>query len=122
MPVGCIAAVGLVVTRCDTAEFLDLREVVFDEVPPCIHCLVEDALHDAVRFRRDDRRSAALIQICQEPVGVEGFVGQQRVEIEVVDQRRDAFQVMRLAGQQNETRQIAQRIDERDDLGRQAAA
>ena len=122
VPVGSIAAICLFVTRCDSSEFLDLCEIVFDEVPPRIHRPVEDAWRDTVGFRRDDGRRAALVQICQEPVRIESPVGQQRVEIQVVDQRRNPFEVMRLAGQQDETRQITQCIDKSHDLGRQAAA
>jgi hypothetical protein len=46
----------------------------------------------------------------------------QRAQREAVEQRLDANAVVALAGQQDEAGEIAEPIDERDDLGGQAAA
>jgi hypothetical protein len=70
----------------------------------------------------DDDPGAALVQIGDDPVGIKGLVGDQGIEFNALDQRRHTDRVVPLAGQQDEAHQIAQRIDERDNLGRQAAS
>ena len=49
-------------------------------------------------------------------------VGDESIKIDARDERLDADAVVTLAGQQDKARLIAQRIDERDNLGRQPAA
>ena len=71
---------------------------------------------------RDDGDSAAIFERCAQGVVVERLVGEQSAKVDVGDQRLDADAVMTLAGQEDEAGKIAQRVDERDDLGRQAAA
>jgi hypothetical protein len=68
------------------------------------------------------RRRAALIQFGAQPIHVEGLVGQQRGEIEILNERRGPDAVVALAGQQHEAHQSAERIDQRHDLGGQATA
>jgi hypothetical protein len=47
---------------------------------------------------------------------VEGLVGDERADRDAGEKRLDADAVVPLAGQQDEARQIAQRIDKSDDL------
>ena len=49
---------------------------------------------------RDDDLGAAFVQLGDDPVRVERLVGDQAVELDPVDQRRDADGVVALAGQQ----------------------
>src|SRR5580704_8078228 len=53
---------------------------------------------------------------------VEGLVGEQGADDDAADQRFDADAVVSLTRQQDEARQIAERIDKRDDFGRQTTA
>src|SRR6056297_3189536 len=76
----------------------------------------------AVRLRRDDRRRAARLERLQQPVRVERLVRQEGAEQDILDERGCAPQVVRLARQQHEVGQVAQAIDQGDDLGRQTAA
>ena len=70
---------------------------------------------------RDHGAGAALIQFCAQPVGIEGLVAQQGVEVNVLDQRANPDHVIALAGQEHEAQQITQGIHKRDDLGGQTA-
>jgi hypothetical protein len=69
----------------------------------------------------DNDLRAALVQFGDDPVAVEGLVGEQRAKFDSRDQRRDADGVETLAGQQNEADQIAERVGEREDFGGPAA-
>ncbi len=76
----------------------------------------------AIGFWRNDGAGAAIVQFRPQPVGVEGLVGQERVELKIADQRLDADHIVTLAGQEDEADQAAQSIHKGDDLGRQAAS
>ena len=80
-----MAGVSLVVTRCHTSEFLDLCEVVFDQMPPLVHVRIVVSLHFSVRFGRDDSGCVALIKLLWKPICIERLVGQQRAKGSVAD-------------------------------------
>ena len=65
------------------------------------------------------RDGAAAVEFGAQPIVVEGFVGEQGADGDAGDQRFDADAVVSLTRQQGEARQIAERIDKRDDFGRQ---
>ena len=69
----------------------------------------------------DDDLRAALVQFGDDPVAVEGLVGEQRAKFDALDQRRDADRVEALPRQQNEADQIAERVGQREYFGRHAA-
>ena len=69
----------------------------------------------------DDDFRAALVQFGDDPVAVEGLVGEQRAKFDALDQRRDADRIEALPRQQNEANQIAERIRQRQDFGGPAA-
>src|SRR3954469_22295035 len=77
--------------------------------------------HRAARMLRDHDLGAALIEIGDDIIAVEGRVGDQGAELKTVDQRRDPDSVEALSGQQNEADEVAQGIGEGQDLGRHAA-
>ena len=116
------ARVGFVVSSGDAAELFDPLKEVLDEVPPRVHLGVVRDWRFAVGLGRDDRAGAAFFERCAQGVVVERLVGEEGVEIDAVYERLDADAVVTLAGQQDEAGQIAQGIDEGDDLGGQAAA
>ena len=70
---------------------------------------------------RDDDLRAALVQFSDDPVAVEGLVGEQGAKFDSLDQRRDADRIEALPRQQNEADQIAERVGEREDFGGPAA-
>ena len=76
----------------------------------------------AVCLGRNDRLRTAIVELGAQPVDIEGLVGQERQDLDILDERLDADAVMTLTGQENEAGQIAERVDQGHDLGRQAAA
>lgn len=56
-----------------------------------------------------------------QPIGIEGFIGEQGVECQPLDQWPDPHDVVALPRHQHETHQIAQCIDQGHDFGRQPA-
>ncbi len=93
-----VACVGFVVACCDAAKFLDLGEIVLDQVAPSIHVLIVSDLLFPVGFRWDDGSGAALVQFRPQPIDIERFVGQQGINGNVPDQGLDADCVMALTG------------------------
>src|SRR4028119_869645 len=117
-----VAGVGFVVASGDGPELLQLGEGVLDQVAPAVHVAVEADGGLAVRLGRDHRGGTTGVKLRPEPVGVEGFVAEQGAEGDALDQRLHADAVVALAGQQKEAHQVAESVDEGDDLGCQAAA
>src|ERR687893_1269469 len=119
---GGVAGICLVVAGGDGPELLQLGEAVLDEVAPAVHVAVEADGGPAVGLGRDHRGGAAIVEVRPEPVRVERLVAEQGAEGDALDQRPHANGVVALAGQQDEAHQVAEGVDEGDDLGRQAAA
>src|SRR3954449_9306433 len=88
---------------------------------PFGHLGVDLERHRAARMLRDHDLGAALIEIGDDVIAVEGGVGDQGAEFDALDQRRDPDSVEALSGQQNEADEVAQGIGEGQDLGRHAA-
>jgi hypothetical protein len=116
------AFVGFLVARGDAPERLELTEEVLDKVPPFVHFEVARDASRPIGFWRDDRSGTSLIQFEAQPIDIEGFVSQERIELNIFDQRLDTDAVMTLPRQKDEAHEIAEGIDQCHDLGRQAAA
>src|SRR5271168_1407387 len=67
---------------------------------PFVHLLVERQGQRAAGMLRDDDLGAALVQIGDDGVAVEGLVGDQRSKGQTVDKRRHADSVEAPPGQQ----------------------
>src|SRR6266704_1519185 len=63
---------------------------------------------------------AALVEVGDDVVAVEGLVGDERGEFDPLDERWDADRIEALSRQQDESDEIDERIGERQDLGRHA--
>ena len=107
------------VAHGDALEFLRLAEQVFNEVTPFIDVAVDVDRQLASRHLRDDDFRAARVEVVDDPVCVERLVGDQAIELDAADKRGDAGRVMPLAWQQHEADEIAERIAQRQDFGRQ---
>jgi len=116
------ARVGFVVAGSDAAEFLDFAEEVLDQMAPLVHLEVAGNVGGPVALWRDHRHSAAVVQIGAQGVAIESLVRQQGVEVEILQKRGDTHAIVPLPRQQDEAYEIAQRIDQSDDLGRQTTA
>lgn len=88
---------------------------------PLVDFQIDGARLASSRVLRDDDFRPAFVEVSDDPVGVEGLVGDQPAELDALDQRRDADRVEALPRQQNEADQVPQRVCQDQDLGRQAA-
>lgn len=122
MDEGAEAGVGLVVARGDPPPFLEPLDAILDEMTPFVHLDVMGNGRLAVGLRGNDSQTAALVQPLAQGVVVEGLIGNEGIKIDILDQRLDANAVVPLARQQDEARQIAQSVNQQDDLRRQPAA
>jgi lysophospholipase L1-like esterase len=116
------AGVSFVVSGGDAAEFLEALDAILDEMAPFVHLGIVIDARFAVGLGGNDGDRPAFVQRGAQAVVVEGLVGDQRRKIDVFNQRLSADAVMALAGQQDKAREIAQRIDQHHNLGRQPAA
>ena len=82
---GCEALVGFVSAHGDAFELLQLAEEVLDEVTPLVDVEVDPQRRNASWVLRDDDLGAALVQVGDDSVAVEGFVGDQAAEIAAVE-------------------------------------
>jgi len=90
--------------------FLQLAEVVFDQVSPFVGFLVEGCGKLSIGFRRYDWDDVAFQQVISQPIRVESPVSQQMSGGKVADQLIGFAQVMCLSGHQAEINKIAERI------------
>jgi len=97
------------------------QKKVFDQMAPFVHFGIMRDTPGAVGLGRDDRCSAAFIEVGAQPVVVESLVADQRLKIETGDQRLDTDTVVALAGQKHEANEIAEGVDKDHDFGGQAA-
>ena len=115
------AAVCLVASHCYAFEFLQLAEEILDQVAPFVDLLVDVERHGSPRMLRDDDLRLALVQVFDDPIGIEGLVADQAAEFDVLDQGRDAGGVEAMARQQDEPYQIPECVGQREDFGGPAA-
>jgi hypothetical protein len=80
--------VGFVCAHGDAFEFLELAEEVFDQVTPLVDFRVDRQRRSAPWMLRDDDLGAALVEVGDDGIAVEGFVGDEAVKGETVDERR----------------------------------
>src|SRR6266700_1481752 len=118
---GLEALVGFVRAHGDTLELLELAEEVLDQMTPFVHLGVDLERGGAARMLRDHDLGAALIEVGDDVVAVEGLVSNQGAELDALDQRRDSHRVVALSRQQDESDEVAQGIGEGEDFGRHAA-
>ena len=112
--------VGFVAAHGNALELFDFAEEVFDQMPPFVDFQIDIERVFAPRALRDDDFRATFIHVCDNPIRIKSFVGDEAAKRGVLDQRRDANRVVPLPRQQNKPHQIAESVRERENLGRQA--
>ena len=119
---GSEACVGFVVAGGEAAKLLEPLEEVLDEMSPFVHIDIMMDRRAAIRLGGDHSKRSPFAQLGAQSIVVEGLVADESGEIDACDERLDADAVVALAGKKDEAGQVAQRVNERNDLGRQAAA
>lgn len=122
MDQGLEALIGLAGAHCDSLELFEFTEEVLDEVTPFVHLLVDGDRGAALLHLGNNDFGPSFVELIDDPVGVEGLVGDQGIKFDIADQRRNADTVVAVARQELEAHQIAKCIGEREDLGRPAAS
>src|SRR6202140_3845127 len=115
------ALIGFVRAHCDAFEFLELTEEILDQVTPLVDLGVDWQRHGAPWMLRDDDLGAALVEVGNDGIAVEGLVGDEAVKGETVDERSDAHRIETMARHENEAHEIAERVGQRQNFGRHAA-
>ena len=70
---------------------------------------------------RDNDLGAALVEIGDDGIAVEGLVGDEALKGETIDERSNTHSIETMAGQENEADEIAQCVGQRQNFGRHAA-
>ena len=121
---GCKEVARRLVVACrDGPVLFELGEEILDEMASLVEVLVERPLPTTVGFGWDDGGLLGRGQRIENPlVGVEGFVGDQHVGPHLRQETVGPDQIVSLTTAEAEPDRVAQRIDQRMDLGAQAAA
>jgi hypothetical protein len=119
-----VAVRGLVVSGCQSAAVLELREAAFDEVSERVEVAVDGALVLAVALGRDDGSDAPCVEIGQDGVGVVALVCKENLGLWswLGHDRCTAFDVAELAASQHNGDGQAQTVGPQMDLGREVAS
>ena len=115
---------GAFVVACsDGAELLEPGEEVLDEVAGLVEFRVVRARVLAVGFGWDDDTLAGLLKRQDHSfVGVEAFIADQNVSLDLRQEDIRAIEIAGLTGRQSEAGGIAQGVDGRIDLGAQPSS
>lgn len=90
-------------------------------MPPLIDVEVDVQRGGALRPLRDANLGPTFIHLLDNPIGIEGFVSDQALEGDILDQGGNANRVEALSWHQHEPDQIAKGISQREDFGGQPA-
>ena len=113
---------GLVVAGRNCSVLLEPTIEVLHEVAGLVYFLVVEALNLSIALGRNDECFSCREQRFDHAlVGIEGFIRQQGFGPHVRQQRIGAFQIMGLAGRQEEGQRIAKGVDHCMDFGAQSA-
>jgi hypothetical protein len=116
------ASCGLVVAGGDGPELLELGEEVLDQMPGLVEICVKGARYLSGLARGDHRRLAGFGQRREHPlVGIECFVGDERLGLKLREQRIRSGQVVLLTTGEMKASWIAECIHQGVDLGGQPA-
>src|SRR5262249_12197634 len=121
MDEGREALVGFVGAHGDAFELFEFAEEVLDQMSPLVHFLVEWKGKGASGMLGNDDFGASFVQISDDVIAVEGFVGDQGIELDVSNQRGNPHGVVAMAWQELEAHEIAERVRQGNDFGRHAA-
>ena len=83
-----------------------LAEEILDQVPPLVEFSVQPQRQRPPWVLRDHDLCAALVEVGNDGIAVEGLVGDRSAEGDSVDQRTTAYRIETVAGQQDEAYQL----------------
>jgi hypothetical protein len=113
--------IGFVGAERDALELFEFAKEVLDQMTSLVNLGVNFQGLGAAWMLRDDDLGPALVQICNDRIAVEGFVGDQATKLDPFDQWRHADGVEAMPGQQHKANQTSKGVCERQYLGGHAA-
>jgi hypothetical protein len=114
---------GFVVAGGDRPELFEFAEEILDQVALFVEFAIEFTRRQAVWSGRDDGGFASRRQRVEDSaIGIEGAICDQQVGGHMRQQRISPGQVVRLSRGQQQAQRIAERVNQRMDLGAQTAA
>ena len=114
---------GFVVAGGDCPELFEFGEEILNQMARLVEVPIVVPRHAAIGFGGNDGRFAGLGQRFDDPlVGIERLVADQHVGLHVWQEVVSTDEIVRLATGEEEGDRVAQRIDQRVDLGAQSAA
>ena len=88
---------------------------------PFVHLVVDDKRLQTLRALRNDDLCAPRVHVFDDPIAVVRLVRQHGIELDPLDQRRDANGIVTIGGHQNEPHEVAQGVHEAQNFGRPTA-
>ncbi|MGX1500887.1 transposase [Labrenzia sp. MBR-25] len=85
-----VAAVGFGGAHGDAFELFEFAEEVLDEVSPFVDLCIDLSRQGSAGMLRDHDLGAAFIEVSDNGIAVEGFVGEQSPKLDTVNQRCDS--------------------------------
>jgi hypothetical protein len=119
---GLEALIGFACAHGDALELFEFAEEIFDQVAPLVDLQVDIERLGPTWMLGDDDLRAALGQVGDDGVGIESLVSDQTAKLDILYQWRNADSIEALARQENKPHEVAQRIGQRQDFGRQTAS
>jgi hypothetical protein len=114
---------GFVVAGCDRPELFEFAEEILDQVALFVEFSIELARRQAVGSGWDYGGFASRRQrVENSAIGIEGTICDQQVGGHMRQLRIGPGQVVRLSWGQQEVQRIAERVDQRMDIGARPAA
>jgi len=114
---------GFVIAGCDRPELLEFAEEILDQVALFVEFSIEFARRQAVWSGRDYGGFASRRQRAKySAIGIEGAICDQPVGGHMRQQRISPGQVVHLSRRQQKAQRLAERVDQRMDLGAQPPA
>ena len=113
--------VGFVGAQGDALELFEFAEEILDQVTTFVKLQVDGQGVRTSRVLGNADHSTTFVHLRDDPVAVEGLVGQHRAEADPVDQGGHADGVKAVSRQQDKAHEVAKRIGQRQYLGGPAA-
>ena len=107
---GSEAVIRFVAARGRPFELFELAEEILDEMPPLIDLCVDLERFCAPWMLRNHDLGAALVELFDNPVRIESFIGNQPLEREAFDERGNAHRVITMPWQKLEAHEVTECI------------
>jgi hypothetical protein len=113
--------IGFVASQGYSLKIFEFAEEIFDQVPPFVDFFVDLKGAGPSGMLRNNDFGASFVEVFNDPVRIESLIGNQPLKVDAFDERRNTHRVVTMPRQKFKAHQSAERIGQRQDLGRHAA-